>query len=100
MISTFPCRKVNVNFYGVISRAYGNFTAEFDANPISLAAAREVRSSATVAIESPQSEIRRMLPRLIARNHRYDFPPEIRSCLQIRREETREVTIRRDAFGR
>jgi hypothetical protein len=41
-----------------------------------------------------------MLPRLIARNHRYDFPPEIRSCLQIRREETREVTVRRDAFGR
>lgn len=75
------------------------YMAEFDANPVGLAAAREIRSSATVAIESPQSEIRRILPKLIARNHRYDFPPEVRRCLNIRREGTREVTVRRDQYG-
>lgn len=75
------------------------YMAEFDANPISLAAARDIRSSATVTIENPQSEIRRILPQLIARNHRNDFPPEIRNCLNIRREETREVTVRRDDTG-
>jgi hypothetical protein len=76
------------------------YMAEFDASPNGLAAARAIRASATVAIDSPQAEIRRILPTLIARNHRYDFPPEIRRCLNIRREATRSATVRRDESGR